>query len=224
MQGDNLKIVCPLCAGTNWITRLMPGNPLAPVQIECDDCGRDGEDLLAVRFTALASPPVSDGCEFVMVPRELREMSERAAVGPWEVDGEPNEDGEYGPGPDPGRGFDDYAIFAAEGGKILGTEDATHKSIEEEIDDEGYKAAWDQIGRDNARFAAAAVNFVRDLLAASPSRPSPSPEHELQLKSDTFRAGFMAATRYNWERAEGMEEDYRENALTEWLTTPPRPT
>lgn len=121
-----------------------------------------------------AGKMVPDG--FVMVPRELREMSERAAAGPWEVDGDPNEDGEYGPGPDPGRGFDDFMITASRGGKILGTEGATHKSIEEEFDDEGYKTAWDQIGRDNAQFAAAAVNFVRDLLAASPSCPSSSPE------------------------------------------------
>lgn len=85
------------------------------------------------------------------------------------------------------------------------------------------------------------VEDVEEAFAASPSRPSPSlpapvetglfdrcpspsPEEDLRLKSDAFRAGFMAATQYNWERAEGMEEDYRENALTEWLTTPPRPT
>lgn len=41
---------------------------------------------------------------------------------------------------------------------------------------------------------------------------------ELRLISQAFRVGFMAATHYNWERAEGLEDDYCENALTEWLT------
>ena len=96
----------------------------------------------------------------------LAELLAKATDGPWEVDYEPNEDGEYGPGPDPGRGYEDFMILGNGGGKILGTENATHKLIEIESDDDGYVTAWDEIGKANAAAIVAAVNFLRDNLPA----------------------------------------------------------
>jgi len=98
------------------------------------------------------------------VPDDLRQAAYCASDGPWEVDSEWNADGAYGGGPDHGTGYDDYLILDAQGRTLFGSENSTAKMIEEEHDEDGG-TAWDQVGKRNATFIVAAVNYVRTLLA-----------------------------------------------------------
>lgn len=96
----------------------------------------------------------------------FRKLMASANPLPWEYDVEPNEDGEYGPGPDPSTGYDDFMILGSQGGKILGTENATHKLIEEDrADEDGYAPAWDAYGKANAELLVEAVNALPRMLA-----------------------------------------------------------
>lgn len=96
----------------------------------------------------------------------LRKLALYASDGPWEIDSEWNEDGEYGGGPNPGRGYDDYLIIDAQGRTLFGSENSTAKMIEVEYDEDGG-TAWDQVARRNAEFIVACVAYVRAALKPS---------------------------------------------------------
>lgn len=96
----------------------------------------------------------------------LRSLLTKATPGPWDVDTNRNEDGEYGSGPDTSIGYDDFLIGAQVRGNwatLLTTENSTEKSIEEDYDDD-YHRAWDAVGEANAQLATAAVNALPELL------------------------------------------------------------
>lgn len=128
------------------------------------------EDHLRQFASTLSADAIRQG-EGISIPDDLREAAHYASDGPWEVDSERNEDGAYGGGPDHGTGYDDYIILDAQGRTLFGSENSTAKLIEEE-DSEDDVYAWDQVGKRNAAFIVAAVNFVRKLLATPASHAS----------------------------------------------------
>ncbi|MCT8003252.1 hypothetical protein NZL82_15355 [Sphingomonas sanguinis] len=121
-------------------------------------------------LSTLSADAIRQG-EGISIPDDLREAARYASDGPWEIDSERNEDGAYGSGPDHGTGYDDYIILDAEGRTLFGSENSTAKLIEEEYsEDDVY--VWDQVGKRNAAFIVAAVNFVRKMLATPASHAS----------------------------------------------------
>lgn len=139
----------------------------------------------------------------------LRPLSDKAGAGPWEVDTEPNEDGEYGSGPDPSTGYDDFMILAAEGGKILGTENATHKSIMEDGPDEyGHVCAWDHLGKGNADFLVACVNFVLEALATpqASAGEQPAPDALIADLADRIKSVVEFQGYGHWRTCSGCYE------------------
>ncbi|WP_439538660.1 hypothetical protein [Sphingomonas sp.] len=186
---DKLVVVCPLCGGTNWTTRLIPGNPLAPVQIECDDCGRDGKDLLAVRFTALASPPLQPLLNAKSPPPSNRvNMVLPAPAASPPVDG-----GEWRPNvmhESESVGFWTSTERASDGGEfVMVPREPTEASemldrIEATMDTAERIMSASPFWDENSRYAGKAlldyprsqIAAERKALAASPSRPSPPPE------------------------------------------------
>jgi len=98
---------------------------------------------------------------------KLEALLSKATAGPWEIDTERNEDGEYGGGPNPGRGYDDFLIGADVRGKwatLLSTSYADEKEIDEDYD-EDYHRAWDRIGEANVTLVVEVVNALPLLLA-----------------------------------------------------------
>lgn len=95
---------------------------------------------------------------------ELTALLEKATPGPWSYELDWNEDGEYGPGPDPGRGFWDYTMIDADGRSLFGSENSVAKIIEEDPHDD--TAAWDQVAKDNFVLIAAMHEHLPTLLTA----------------------------------------------------------
>lgn len=97
--------------------------------------------------------------------QNLRELIAAATPGPWTIELDWNEDGEYGPGSDPGRGFWDHTIVDGQGRSLFDSANSTAKCIEEEWPDEdGHVNAWDATGKANAALIVAAVNALPALL------------------------------------------------------------
>jgi len=95
---------------------------------------------------------------------EIEAALRYASDGPWEMDREYNEDGEYGAGPDPDRGYNDFIIMDAEGRSLFGSENSIAKVIEVESDDDGYVYAWDRVAERNAALIVALRNNAPTLL------------------------------------------------------------
>ena len=123
----------------------------------------------------------------------------KASKLPWEVETEHDPDAEYGSGPDPDRGFDDFIVFDGIGQLLFGTATSDAKCIVEEPygDEDGYKQAWDETGKANADLIVAAVNALPAILS------------ELRSLREPYEAG----------RQEGMREGLEEAArvLDRWL-------
>ncbi|WP_193751746.1 hypothetical protein [Sphingomonas sanguinis] len=132
--------------------------------------GSYGTRIVSAHNATLSADAIRQG-EGVSIPADLREAARYASDGPWEIDSERNEDGAYGGGPDHGTGYDDYLILDAQGRALFGSENSTAKLIEEEYSEDGVYA-WDQVGKRNAAFIVAAVNFVRAMITTPSSHAS----------------------------------------------------
>ena len=94
--------------------------------------------------------------------RELRRLAEAATPGPWETGPQESEDG---------RGkYWAYAVFGPDGKTLADTQNSDAAEIQQEVDEDGTHA-WDEVGRCNAAYIAAAnpqaVLGLLDALAAA---------------------------------------------------------
>lgn len=113
----------------------------------------------------------------------FRALLAKTTPGFWGTDTEHNVGGEYGGGPDPGCGYDDFVIGASVRGEwktLLTTENATEKEIEEEYG-EDFAKAWDRIGEANVAFIIAAKNELPVLLNAIESLASSNEARRVAL-------------------------------------------
>ena len=79
--------------------------------------------------------------------RELRRLAEAATPGPWETGPQESEDG---------RGkYWAYAVFGPDGKTLADTQNSDAAEIQQEVDEDGTHA-WDEVGRCNAAYIAAA--------------------------------------------------------------------
>lgn len=99
--------------------------------------------------------------------QELRALSEKAAPGPWEEDTVDSEGG-YGH-------FKAYAVSGPDGKTICDTHNSEVATLHEEHDEDG-RVMWDETGRNDMKFAASAVNFVRALLSSGSEATTASPD------------------------------------------------
>lgn len=88
---------------------------------------------------------------------ELERLAKAATPGPWDTDTEQNE-GSYGMGEDVSEGFDSYGVYAGDK-KVVDTlnSDLAEVEVDGDCDENGPRSwAWDEQGRRNAEFIAAA--------------------------------------------------------------------
>jgi hypothetical protein len=133
---------------------------------------------------------------------ELRGLLAKATPGPWEVDSEHDGDAEYGGGPDPDRGYANFIVFDGKGHIVCDTLNSDAKCIEEEphSDEDGYRSAWDGIGKANAALIVAAVNALPGLL-----------DHIDRLTDDNVRLRALVeeAYREGWMVNSVIPEDHK---------------
>lgn len=104
--------------------------------------------------TEKTSPPADVVKDAGINLAELKKLAEAATPGPWDYDTEKN-DGEYGHfGPDSKAGFKSYAIHCT-AGTLFDTLNSDMAEIHEEWDEDSFYA-WDDVGRRNAEYVAAA--------------------------------------------------------------------
>lgn len=84
---------------------------------------------------------------------ELRQLAEKASQGEWWSD-VVETDGEYGEGEDRASGYHSYAVYVGSE-SLLDMTNSTAACIHEEWDHD-YHMAWDETGKRNAEFIAAA--------------------------------------------------------------------
>ena len=85
---------------------------------------------------------------------ELKRLCAAATPGPWTSDCDIQNEGEYGSGEDCHSGFKSYGVYTSQK-LICDTMNSDLIEVREESDDEGHYA-WDETGRRNAEFIAAA--------------------------------------------------------------------
>jgi hypothetical protein len=110
----------------------------------------------------------------------LKGLLAKASKLPWEIETEHDPDAEYGSGPDPDRGYDDFIVFDSIGQLLFGTATSDAKCIVEEPhgDEDGYRLAWDETGKANVELIVEAVNALPDLIATIERLPSAAGEGE----------------------------------------------
>lgn len=84
----------------------------------------------------------------------LQALAEKAGSDEWSTDTIKNE-GEYGAGEDAVSGFDSFAVIDSKGNTLLDTLNFDQSEIQEEYDDD-YFRAWDEPAQRVAEFVAAA--------------------------------------------------------------------
>ena len=93
---------------------------------------------------------------------DWKRLADAATEGPWETDTTENE-GDYGNGLDLRSGFNSYEVAAASG-RVCDTINSDVAMVSEEYDEDGC-TAWDEVGKANMEFIAAARTAVPTLIA-----------------------------------------------------------